>query len=139
VNTFFQTWCICCNKTWDNRIGPIYVFINLCFTDIDMITGPNQRFWSFWSEVIMLVTYLDVDIWAFPALWEFHDVISMFRPWLNTLTVISICRYHMWVGMLCWWDACMSCQLHDLILYHGVKEHRLYVCSLGWEDLNFTN
>jgi hypothetical protein len=42
----------------------------------------------------MLVTCLDVDIWAFPALWEFHDVISMFRPWLNTHAVISIYRYH---------------------------------------------
>lgn len=30
----------------------------------------------------------------------------------------------------------MSCQLHDFI---GVKEHRFYLCTLGWEDLNFTN
>jgi hypothetical protein len=26
VNIFFKTWCIYCNKIWDNRSGPIYVY-----------------------------------------------------------------------------------------------------------------
>jgi hypothetical protein len=32
----------------------------------------------------------------------------------------------------------MSCQLHALIHYHRVREQRLYLCSLGWKDLRFT-